>query len=498
MKRISIIVSVYNKEQFIRRCLDSIYRQMNKEVEVIVIDDGSTDMSRYIVDEYKPKGFRVYHQKNKGVSGARNAGLKKAKGEFITFMDADDSYCDGAIDILLKYTNKNLPIIQFGQYRWKNDRTLIKKDVPYNRYFSADALPKRWMMVWNKLYRGDLIRENNIQFKEGLQFCEDELFNLQLLLITKGLKHAPHTLVNHYFDDHDSLCRGNLNLDRIMEFDRAFEDLIKEQKDQKDIDWLTHRLELARETELYRRHGYGRTITGKYDIVYCLKETWSNEELRYSLRSVEENWKYRNVVFAGGCPHGITPDFHLKYSQTEPTKWERVRNMLLKVCDENSLTEDFWLFNDDFYILKPVDCENMKPLCNGTIQQLIDRIEKKRGGIPSDYTARLKHMKQTLEDAGLPTVSYAVHKPMLFNRKKFKEVLKKFPNEPFFRSLYGNYWQIGGEHSPDNKLQVLDYKKMDKVRKDWTFLSSADRSFREGNVGEFIRERFNTKSRFEK
>lgn len=237
---------------------------------------------------------------------------------------------------------------------------------------------------------------------------------------------------------------------------------------------------------------------GNYDIVYCVKYCWTNEELKYSLRSVDENWQYRKVFFAGCCPKKLKPDVHLNYSQTAPTKWERVRNMLLQVCDEKRITEDFWLFNDDFFILKKMDCENLKPFCNGTIQEHIEHIEKKHGGVRSSYTEGLRHMVDNLEKAGLSTISYAVHKPILFNRKKLKEVLTKFPDEPMFRSLYGNYWKIGGEHSPDVKIVAMNYGDIDKVKNEWSLLSTSDKSFRDGNVGEFIRKRFTTRSRFEK
>ena len=495
MKKTSIIVSVFNKEQFVRRCLDSIYRQMNNEVEVIVIDDGSTDMSRYIVDEYKPKGFRVYHQKNKGVGSARNAGLQKAKGEFITFLDADDAYCDGAIEKLLAYAKKNLPVIQYGQNRWMSEKRLQKTDIAPNKFFGIEKLPRRWQMVWNKLYRADIIKD--IKFQEDLSFGEDTIFNIEVLMKTKELKHAPHILIDHFFDDENSLCRGQLTLEKLEDFIQALNELAKKQTDENVRDWIKKRIEAHKVSPLFRRFGYGRKEIGKYDIVYCLKETPKNEELRYSLRSVEENLKYRNVVFYGGCPVDLKPDRSVRIAQIEPTKWERVRNLLMNICNDEELTDDFWLFNDDFYILKPMS-EDMKPQYNGTLYSHVIHIEARHNNRPTIYTQRLRHLIKTLEDNDLDCLNYAVHKPILYNKEKLKEVLTRFPDEPMIRALYGNYWKIGGEDKRDMKVQLKDYKHLDRVKEKWEFLSSSDSSFNNGNVGVFIRERFNQKSRFEK
>ena len=88
------------------------------------------------------------------------------------------------------------------------------------------------------------------------------------------------------------------------------------------------------------------------DIVYVLKPDFQNEELRYSLRSLE-NFPHDKVWFVGGQPNELTPDGRLNIRQWGDTKWERVKNMLARVCVADDISEDFWLFNDDFFILKP-------------------------------------------------------------------------------------------------------------------------------------------------
>ncbi len=350
-------------------------------------------------------------------------------------------------------------------------------------------------MVWNKLYRVDIVKD--LKFNEKLKFGEDEIFNIEALFKVYEIKHAPQILINHYFDDKNSLCRGNLNLKIIEDFLCEMKKLADKQTDKNNRQWILDKIEIHKDSEVFRQLGYGRDNIGKYDIVYCLKETPKNEELRYSLRSVEENLKYRNVVFYGGCPVDLKPDRSVRIAQNEPTKWERVRNLLINICNDDKLTEDFWLFNDDFYILKPMP-EDMPPQYNGTLYEHIIHVEGRHGNSPTIYTQRLRHLVNTLEKNDYDCLNYAVHKPILYNRKKLKEVLEKFPDEPMVRALYGNYWKIGGFNNRDMKIQLLDYPHIDRIRKNWDFLSTSDKSFNFGNIGEFIRERFKNKSRFEK
>ena len=231
----------------------------------------------------------------------------------------------------------------------------------------------------------------------------------------------------------------------------------------------------------------------KYDIVYFVKSDVFNEELRYSLRSVETNWPYFRVWFCGGCPDGINPDIMMRLNQQGLNKWEKVRNSIIKVCENNEITEDFWLFNDDFFVMKKRKAD-FETQYNGRIIDYIERIKKKHHGSHSEYTVRLLKTIEALENADRGTLNYEVHKPMLINRQKALEVLDKFPEVGGFRSLYGNYWQIGGENRHDMKIKELRTFDWE----DWGFLSTADSSFREGDVGKYIRGKFNKISRFEK
>lgn len=230
-----------------------------------------------------------------------------------------------------------------------------------------------------------------------------------------------------------------------------------------------------------------------HDIVYFVKNERRNPELRYSLRSVEENVEYRKVWFYGGCPEGIVPDEWIRVDQTAPKKWQRVRDMLKMACENDDITDQFWLFNDDFFILKPLD----ETACyyDGTLTSKIEETEKRHGG-PSEWTRNMRRLRRLLQDEGLPELCYAVHRPMLVDRAKALVVLEKFPDEPMFRALYGNYYELGGIDSPDVKISYNINGIADQLP-DMDMVSTSDESFKRLYVGRWLRERFSVNSRFE-
>ena len=500
--KISLIIPVYNKAPFLKRCLDSVANQTDKTAQIIIVDDGSTDGSTAICAQYREKyDWELWCTQNRGVSEARNLGIKKAQSEYIAFLDADDVLVPDAIEIMNKIARHGYGIYQFGQYRCRDAEQLsyLHLTLPYSvpkGHYTFDNIPRYWVMVWNKLFKRSLIEKNNIKFRPGMQFGEDALFSAECILANGGLYHAPQATVAHVWDDKNSLCRGNMTVDKLEKLDKELNELARRQTDLDKKEWMQKAILQHRQSKLFRQFGVGRVPTGKYDIVYFVKEDEINEELVYSLRSVEENWQYNKVWFYGGCPAGLVPDHYMKIHQSATSKWQRVREMLYQACQNDKITEDFWLFNDDFFILKPMS-EDMPPQYNGDLMTYIEKVERRSGG-QNEFTLRLRHLVDTLHDAGRGTLNYAVHKPMLINRKKMLKVLDLFPDEPMSRGLYGNYWDIGGENKHDMKIRILNFTNMYAVENFWEFVSTSDVSFRDGEVGGFIRHRFNKKSRFEK
>ena len=500
--KVSLIITVYNKLPFLKRCLDSIANQTNQSAQVIIVDDGSTDGSSVMCEEYSEKyGWELYRTENMGVSEARNLGIDKSKGKYITFLDADDFLKNDSINSMLISSRSGYNIYQFGQYRLWNlrgfDERLLYPHRSIEGHYSLDTLPRYWVHVWNKLYKLDFLNQNNIRFRPGMQFGEDAIFNAECLLANNGFYHTDKATVYHILDDKNSLCRGNgLNLDRLELLDDELCKLYEKQTLPAKKRWMMMAINQHRHSSLFRRFGFNKGFKGSYDVVYMVKDSSMNPELTYSLRSLEQNWQYKSVWFCGGCPEDLKPDRQMRVKQTGLNKWEKVRNMIIKICKNDQITEDFWLFNDDFFVLRKKS-ENMPPEYNGKLMNYVERTER-RIGRTDEFLLRLVQAAKDLSDAGYSTLNYEVHKPMLFNRKKLLEVLEKFPNTPAFRSLYGNYWGIKGHDGHDMKIKTMKFNNMYNVENFWDFLSTSDESFEQGEVGEFVRNRFKDKSRFEK
>lgn len=227
----------------------------------------------------------------------------------------------------------------------------------------------------------------------------------------------------------------------------------------------------------------------KHDIVYILKSDIAPGELKYSLRSVEQNFPHERVFFFCGCPQGIKPDRYIRFEQIGVSKWEKATSTYRKICETDEVSDDFWLFNDDFFVLEKI--EELPYMYGGTLQEHVSDLVSRRG--ISTYAMMLKATALTLETSGCDTLDYALHVPMLLNKQKVLDTLEAFPNCPMFRSLYGNYNRVGGIKTNDVKI----YDRVGLPKNGQTLLSTADTSFSLGKVGNYIRNKFTEASRWE-
>ena len=225
----------------------------------------------------------------------------------------------------------------------------------------------------------------------------------------------------------------------------------------------------------------------KCDIVYFVKESAKNEELRYSLRSLK-NFPHRKVWFYGYCPKDLKPDKWVRVEQREDNKWKNVNKMLKIACENPNLTDDFWIFNDDFFVMEKVN----HPInhYNGDLYKRIVDIENKYHKI-TPYTQLIRDVCIELESLGCETKDYTLHVPLLVNKFKMLEILN-LANCVGYRSLYANYFKIGGE-------KMRDVKITSKFRpyRSGIYLSTDDNSFK-GLVGEQIRRAFPNKCKYER
>lgn len=186
---VSIVIPIYNVEHYLRQCLESVTNQTYRNLEIILVDDGSLDNCPQICDATAAKDSRiiVIHKKNGGLSDARNAGLKKISGEFIFFIDSDDFITKDCIEQLVHESQKNYYDVVIAQHASspiapKIGKESIVKDFNTNLQI-IEAFSKNifFPCAWNKLYKASFIKNNLITFKKGILF-EDQLWSLHWIM----------------------------------------------------------------------------------------------------------------------------------------------------------------------------------------------------------------------------------------------------------------------------------------------------------------------------
>lgn len=199
--RISVVIPVYNSGAFLRDCIDSLLAQTEPDCEFIFVNDGSTDDSRDIIVSYQQKDERIHiiNQENHGVSVARNNGIAAAKGDFLAFVDADDTIAPDMLDTLYKTGVASGAEIIVSNFITEQDGHDIVSKSPFEtgKLFAKGDIENRifpFMLQFdalnsaaNKMYRRDLIVKNNVQFPQGQKLGEDAIFNLRAMAKASGV-----------------------------------------------------------------------------------------------------------------------------------------------------------------------------------------------------------------------------------------------------------------------------------------------------------------------
>ena len=191
---ISIIVPVYNVEKYIEQCIKSILNQTYKNIEVIVVVDGSKDNSLSIVKKIKKTDDRItiIEQKNQGVSCARNNGLKSAKGEYVIFIDADDYISDDFVEYMYSLISKGnsdfaFSIKNYWEENEKQEKNLYEKKINSNEAVGLLLSPDVTVGCWNKIYKKSFLNKNNILFRSDLFYGEGLNFIIRTALATNKI-----------------------------------------------------------------------------------------------------------------------------------------------------------------------------------------------------------------------------------------------------------------------------------------------------------------------
>jgi glycosyltransferase involved in cell wall biosynthesis len=259
MPKVSIIVPVYNAQETLRRCVDSILGQEFRDFELILADDGSIDGSPALCDEYAEKDnrVRVLHKENSGVSDTRNKALDAACGDYVQFLDSDDWIAPEATRLLVRAIEENdcdMVIADF--YRVIGSKVSRKGDIDaegvlsreeFGDYMIQNPSDFYFGVVWNKLYRRDIIEKYQLRMDVTLSWCEDFIFNMEYELHCKRI-YPLQVPIYYYVRTRGSLASQGANPAKVVQMKlnviEYYNDFYKQVFDEEDYK--------ARRPDIYR------------------------------------------------------------------------------------------------------------------------------------------------------------------------------------------------------------------------------------------------------
>lgn len=314
---VSIIVPVYKtKEAVLRECIESILNQTYRELEILLIDDGSPDQCGEICDEYagRDERVKVIHQENSGVSSARNHGLEAADGEFITFADADDIVRKKAVETAvsaLKKEDADCAIFSWIEEKEKKEDNIRQRIVPHKQVVDPRKISRTIVLddfklgggyPWNKVWRSSAIKNadgsGTIKFDTSLYAYEDKLWILEILKHVNKVVLLPDILYLYRYNPNGLSKDGDLWEYRILNTFDAYKKIIdcvsydKQSRDQGRVFITNFAMRIIWSAWVYRRFnmGYFQRVKAKY---YAQKE---NMGLVYA-RGVRNAVKYILLKF---------------------------------------------------------------------------------------------------------------------------------------------------------------------------------------------------------
>ena len=220
---VSIIVPLYNGEQTIERCLTSIRNQTYKNIEVLVVNDGSKDHSMKVLKKFRDSDprFHILNKGNSGVSDSRNLGIKNARGKYLQFVDSDDWITKDATQTFVSTAETyNCDMVITDYHRVVNHKIYIKGHIPEEGLVSRRQFAEFMMkapanfyygVMWNKFFRTEIIKSHKLKCNRDLNWCEDFLFNLEYLQYVKDV-YVIKTPVYYYVKTKGSLVATQVNL----------------------------------------------------------------------------------------------------------------------------------------------------------------------------------------------------------------------------------------------------------------------------------------------
>jgi len=283
--KISVVIPIYNAENYLDKCLTSIIHQSYNNLEVILVDDGSTDSSLKLCKEWtkKDKRIKVFHQENAGVSAARNYGIKKCSGDYISFIDSDD-YLE--LDMYEKMTNplnkKKYDVLVCNYYVESNSQTILGITYKPTASWEVEMFDKGNVRgyLWNKLYARDILIGKN--FDENIHMMEDLIFNYQLDR-DKKVQYKYIDFPLYHYIIHDNSTTNNISPKKITSLDALIQIIELLEKRNKSTLATQEKISYIMKYHIYR------ILYEKEQIFNSQKQYYQTIEKKYQLDSQVKN-----------------------------------------------------------------------------------------------------------------------------------------------------------------------------------------------------------------
>jgi glycosyltransferase involved in cell wall biosynthesis len=231
----SIIIPVYNVENYLEQCLDSIINQSFTDFEVILVNDGSTDESLKICESFTSihQQIKLINQENKGLSGARNSGFNMASGKYIWFVDSDDYIKDNSLEILFnQLSNSYLDVLGFSNYHFIEETQMLRENNINSESSilnNLELLDKKLLFEiapWIYVYKYSFLKENDIHFREDIKIHEDEFYLIEVLSKLNSIKFIEDKIYVYRIRA-NSLMRSNRKLEKLYVFSQLIDYFIE-------------------------------------------------------------------------------------------------------------------------------------------------------------------------------------------------------------------------------------------------------------------------------
>lgn len=302
MNKISIIVPVYNTEKYLEKCINSICQQTYKEIEILLINDGSNDSSFEICRKFEKRDSRIklINKSNTGVADTRNIGIENATGKYIMFVDSDDWIEKNTVEIIMKKIN-NFDLLIFGiNKRYKNKFVEMRtKNEKINQIDCTKKVINNSEIsgyVWNKVFKNSVIKQNQLQFNDKLSMCEDLDFTINFLNKIDNVIIIDDTLYNYRMRKNGLTHNGNDKAKKIKDlmyvYDKEYQFLNDNKFDCGKVDYdVTNQYYSNREKEIrdiIKEH-YNYDFYKKIIMIILNKKISKRKKIEITLNFINPN-----------------------------------------------------------------------------------------------------------------------------------------------------------------------------------------------------------------